>query len=213
MNVENILHYVYKSRNNIINYLNELGYDCKSYKNFSMEEVNLMIRHNKLDFVVENPTTQQKTKVCYVFKDGTLKKTINKDTIETYTSSTFEEEDHNFNKKDNLILIVYDYSSENIHNYLKDIWDLQEYYVVIFKIKTLLFNILDHVLVPKHIKLNEEEKTQLFFEKNIIDNQQLPEISRFDPVSKILLLRPGQVCKIIRNDKISYENEYYRICI
>jgi DNA-directed RNA polymerase subunit H (RpoH/RPB5) len=28
-----------------------------------------------------------------------------------------------------------------------------------------------------------------------------------------LLLRPGEVCKIQRYDKISFENLYYRVCV
>ena len=32
-------------------------------------------------------------------------------------------------------------------------------------------------------------------------------------VAKVLLLRPGEVCKIQRYDKISFENLYYRVCV
>jgi len=48
---------------------------------------------------------------------------------------------------------------------------------------------------------------------NIENDKQLPQISRFDPVAKAILLRPGEVCKIIRYDKISLQNDYYRICV
>jgi len=41
----------------------------------------------------------------------------------------------------------------------------------------------------------------------------MPQISRFDPVACAIFLRPGDVCKIIRYDKISFENEFYRVCI
>ena len=35
----------------------------------------------------------------------------------------------------------------------------------------------------------------------------------FDPVAKAILMKPGEVCKITRNDKISLENVMYRICV
>ena len=48
---------------------------------------------------------------------------------------------------------------------------------------------------------------------NINDDSQLPEISILDPLAKVNLLKPGEVCKITRYDKISFTNYYYRICV
>ena len=41
----------------------------------------------------------------------------------------------------------------------------------------------------------------------------IPEISRFDPVALALLMRPKQICKIIRSSKTSITSDFYRICI
>ena len=59
----------------------------------------------------------------------------------------------------------------------------------------------------------DKEKAELYEKINIHSDSQLPEISRFDPVAKIIFLRPDNVCKITRYDKISYINEYFRICV
>ena len=48
---------------------------------------------------------------------------------------------------------------------------------------------------------------------NITDDAQFPDISRFDPVAKIIGIRPGQVCEIIRPSKTAIDGKYYRICI
>ena len=48
---------------------------------------------------------------------------------------------------------------------------------------------------------------------NIISKTQLPDISRFDPVARVIGLRPGQVCHIIRPSKTAIEANYYRVCI
>jgi DNA-directed RNA polymerase subunit H (RpoH/RPB5) len=90
---------------------------------------------------------------------------------------------------------------------------LEHYYVVIFDLKQLQINILKHNYVPKHVKLTDKEKEELYAKINIANDKQLPEISRFDPVAKIIFLRPDNVCKITRFDKISYTNEYFRICV
>ena len=81
-----------------------------------------------------------------------------------------------------------------------------------FSIKHLLINILEHTYVPKHIKLSNSEQLALNEKFNIENNSQMPEISRFDPVSRAIFMRPGQVCKIIRYSDSSFSNEYYRLC-
>ncbi len=48
---------------------------------------------------------------------------------------------------------------------------------------------------------------------NIMNDTQLPEISRFDPVAKAICIRPGEVCEIIRPSKTSIKSTYYRICV
>jgi len=86
-------------------------------------------------------------------------------------------------------------------------------YINVFKINELQYNLLEHSFVPKHVKLSFLEKKELYLKYNIENDKQLPQISRFDPVAKAILLRPGEVCKIIRYDKISLQNDYYRICV
>ena len=47
----------------------------------------------------------------------------------------------------------------------------------------------------------------------VLEERKLPHISRFDPVAKFLGLRPGVICKIIRNSYTSGEAFYYRLCV
>ena len=67
--------------------------------------------------------------------------------------------------------------------------------------------------VPQHIRLTDDEKTEIYKTFNIIDDKQIPEISRFDPVALAISLRPGELCKIIRPSKTSVTSNYYRLCI
>ena len=68
-------------------------------------------------------------------------------------------------------------------------------------------------MYQKHEKLSLEEKEELYRSKNIKEDSQMPEISVFDPMAKVMLLRPGEVCKITRYNKIAFEDIYYRICV
>ena len=47
---------------------------------------------------------------------------------------------------------------------------------------------------------------------DIINNEQFPDISRFDPVAQVIGIRPGQVCEILRPSKTAITAPYYRIC-
>ena len=204
---------LYKSRTNLIYYLTEMGYDCSSYEYFSMEELDVIQKNNNLDFMVVKG--QEKCYVKYMTEDANTKNPANsvkKLNISNIIDSMFTQEGL-LTEKDTLVLITNDYSVDSIHKALKNIWELKQIYVVIFDLKQLQLNVLKHRLVPKHVKLTENEKTELYQNLNIEEDRQLPEISRFDPVAKTLFLRPGEVCRITRFDKISYTNEFYRVCV
>ncbi|RZD40200.1 MAG: DNA-directed RNA polymerase subunit H [Methanobacteriota archaeon] len=86
-------------------------------------------------------------------------------------------------------------------------------HITIISIKRLQFNILNHSLVPKHIILNNEEKDEFYKKYNIMNDKQIPEISRFDPVSQVIGMIPGNICKIIRPSKTAITTNYYRLCV
>ena len=112
-----------------------------------------------------------------------------------------------------MIIVTNDYTQESVNKILKNIWEKESKYIVLFSLSNLQINVLLHSFVPKHIRLTQEQKEEVFQRYNIKNNSQLPEIGRFDPAAKAILLRPGEVCEITRYDKISYMNKFYRICI
>jgi DNA-directed RNA polymerase subunit H (RpoH/RPB5) len=80
-------------------------------------------------------------------------------------------------------------------------------------LKRLQFNILEHSLVPKVSILTDNEVDAVKKQYTIDEMKQLPEISRFDPQALAICLRPGQVCKFIRNSPTALEAPYYRFCV
>jgi len=100
-----------------------------------------------------------------------------------------------------------------MQNTIKHIWEKDRIFVIIISLKRLQFNILNHILVPSHRVLGQDELIQVKKRYNIINDKQFPEISRFDPVAQVIGIRPGEVCEIIRPSKIALTEPYYRICI
>ncbi len=194
-------------------YLKEMGYDCSSYDHFSMEELDILQKNDGLDFMVVKG--KEKCYVKYMTEDANTKNPANsvkKLNISNIIEDMFMQEGI-LVEKDTLVLITNEYSVDSIHKALKNIWELKHLYVVLFDLKQLQMNVLKHKLVPKHVKLNDAEKKDLYHTLNIEEDSQLPEISRFDPVAKTLFMRPGEVCRITRFDKISFTNDYYRVCV
>ena len=75
------------------------------------------------------------------------------------------------------------------------------------KKKTIILS--KHVLVPKHVKLNEKEKKELLEQYKITFNE-LPKILKDDAAIASLSAKPGDVIKIIRKSNTADETPFYR---
>ena len=201
------------SRGILLDMLEKRGYDVEKYRNYSINEIRLMKDNDTLDIIVENQTGM----TCYVkyhiykkLKSTDLRKAV----LLHYKMDADDEGD--LTEHDELIIICNDANIAISKKYGNFMSKLENYYtknffVQIFNVDSLLFDITKHNLVPEHIILTEDEKQDLLKHFNI-DEDKLPRISRFDPVAKYLGMRPKQVCKIVRNSYTSGEATYFRIC-
>jgi DNA-directed RNA polymerase subunit H (RpoH/RPB5) len=204
---------VYKSRKNILDLMEKQGYNIEDYSNFSINEVNSMKQNNQLDMLLEkkeeDPVSKRKNKIYIRYYLG---KTIRPSNLQEMIDDLFNLEEI-LKKEDTLFIIIKDEINETLTNELKHIWESDGIFIVIESIKRLQFNILNHELVPEHNVVPESKIDEIMKKYNITDKVQFPDISRFDPVSRAIGLRPGQLCHIIRPSKTSIKANYYRICI
>jgi len=206
---------IYQSRKIILELMNKQGFDTSGYSNFSISEVNAMKQNNQLDMLLESkpPTTEGKTiDGNKIYIRYYLAKTIRPANIHEMIDDLFVLTE-TLKKSDTLYIIIKDNINETLINEIKHIWERDEIFIIIENIKSLQFNILNHVLVPHHEVMKDNEVKDVMIKYNITDKNQFPDISRFDPVSRAIGIRPGQVCHIIRSSKTAIESDYYRLCV
>jgi DNA-directed RNA polymerase subunit H (RpoH/RPB5) len=199
---------LYTSRKNLLSYLKNQNYDVSKYETFNIAEINAMKQNSmsgydtaQLNFEVNHIDDEDKKCSIIYYLKNSIKQSILEGIITDYYTD-------NDKHKCSLILITLNPMNDSTIKTLKQYWTKYQEYVVMFDVKGLLFNILQHSYVPKHIKLNNEEKKAIYNKFNIENESQMPEISMFDPVARALLMRPGELCEIIRFNKISLVIDY-----
>lgn len=209
-----LISHIYNSRKIVLELMQKQGYNVNDYANFSINEVNSMKLNNQLDMLLEtnddkvtDENPKKKIYIRFYLSSRPAPKNIQEMIDDLFVLT------ETLKKTDTLFIIIKDDPNETLINQLKHIWESEGIFIVIESIKRLQFNILEHVLVPYHRVMMESEVNQIMKKYNITDKVQFPDISRFDPVARVIGLRPGQVCNIIRSSKTAIEANYYRICV
>ena len=202
-----------KSRRIILSMLQRRGYNTDQYKNYSINEIRLMRSNDNLDMLLKKEPGMN----CYVrYYIGETHKKFKSSDLQKAVYKYFEDEnDKVLQENDELIIITDDklLLSKKYSNFIGKLenYYAHNYFVQIFNISSLLYDVTKHSLVPEHSILSNLEKEALLKHFNI-DETKLPCISRFDPVAKFIGLRPGDVCKIKRSSYTSGDIYYYRLC-
>ena len=74
------------------------------------------------------------------------------------------------------------------------------------------FKVDKHILTPKHLKLSEKEKVQLF-EKYHVTSKEMPKILKTDAALRELDAKLGDMIKITRKSPTAGESVFYRVVI
>lgn len=197
---------IFNSKKNLLEILDERGFNIENYSNFTINEMGILTENNQLDMLLKNDTNDKKVYVKYY-----VNKIIKTQNIYDIVEDLFHLENI-LSKNDDLIIIIKDEPNDTLIQTVKDIWMEDNIYISIINIKRLQFNILKHKMVPKHTILTKEEEKLFKKQYNIIDSNQIPDISYFSPVSLVIGLRPDDIVKIERYSRTSISSDFYRIC-
>lgn len=197
---------IYHSRLIILKQLESRGFNTEEWNNFSINDVQVMYNNKQLDMLLNHKTDDKKIYVKYH-----LFNKLSPHYIYDYVEDLYNIENV-LKKEDELIIISKTNPNDSLINELTNQFNNNGIYVNIYNLHRYLFNILEHTFVPHHKVLNEEEKVKIYKKYNILRDNQLPEISRFDPVAQTIGLRPGELCEITRKSQTSVLAKYYRLC-
>jgi DNA-directed RNA polymerase subunit H len=207
--------HLYRSRITLLRILSERGYNTKPYEKFGPEEIEAMLVAGPEAFRMdlERPAEKAdsgvtKCRVVYSLQklkqrlSGFMSKLLDKD----------ESDDPVDPKNTELIVMLAAAEGEAVvdvyHAAAYHQWVTNKLRVSFFRIANLVIHPSDHVLVPKHERVN---KADLPFTPT--ERAKLPFI-RFheDMQARLLGLVPGDVIKITRPSPSSGEYIMYRIC-
>jgi len=199
---------IYKSRNTLVNIASDKGYNTDDYNTFSINEIDAMYKNSQLDLLLTHKKTDRNMYIKYYLKAKQIKKQDLDDVIEDLY---FIEK---VLKKEDVLVIVTEFEpNDTIITKIKYLYEHDDIFIVIHNIKRLQYNILEHSLVPKSFILTTEEVEKLKQKYNLQSVKQLPEVSRFDPQSLAMCLRPGEVCMYERKSPTAMNTDYYRVCV
>ena len=203
---------LYNSRKTILELLTMENYDITGYDGFSQQEVESMLKHAQLDMlVIRNKEQTNEMKIYVKYYLGKTFRNNLKDIIEDLFESS-EGEEPTLKKTDTLVVIADDDPNETVTKNIRYRFDNEGIHIIVFNIKRLQFNVRKHILNPAIRILTEEETEKLKTEMKIKNLSQLPEVSRFDPLTMSVFVRPNQICHYIRDCPTSITEEYYRVC-
>jgi DNA-directed RNA polymerase subunit H (RpoH/RPB5) len=211
-NISSIISAIYQSRNVLLEQLGTQGYEVADYAGFSVNEVNTMKLNNQLDMLLTVKDNAKKEVVRKTYVRFYLTKALRPANLQEMIDDLFNVEEI-LTKNDTLFIVVKDEVNDTLVSKIRHIWESDKIFIVIQPLKRLQYNILNHVLVPPHRIMSNEEIIKIKERYNIMTDAQFPDISRFDPVAQAIGIRPGQVCEIIRPSKTAINAPYYRICM
>lgn len=201
---------VYKSRMNLLDMLEQYGYDVSDYVNFSTNEIDAMFSEQQLDMLMSNKNGT-KCYVKYFVSNQTQTKTMRVQALDEIIEDLYYTEAV-LKKQDTLIVVIDNDPNDTMKERIQYLFDRDEIYVNMFNIKRLQFNVLKHEKQPKAFILTEEETKAFMKEHNVKKLAELPEISRFDPLAMAICLRPKQIVKLHRKSPTALLSVYYRVC-
>jgi DNA-directed RNA polymerase subunit H (RpoH/RPB5) len=199
-----------RSRNTVLDILEDRGYDVLPYRNIAPEQILTLLEGNprSLDMIVkkkaESTAPSERAAVVYMIQDRLRSR------LGTFTRDIYESNE--LTRADDIMVLVNEPWHESFDKTSLQMWQTQKARMTFFHIKQVVVHPGRHVLVPPHRKLNTEEAKAEMTRWSVTQKSQFPLIKHSDVQAKLLGLVPGDVVEILRPSPTSGVARVLRIC-
>jgi len=210
---------LYRSRQTLLQILKKKGYNTEPYEKFGPFEIEKMSSQDKekslnMELKRELPADSTSPAICRVEYaiprvKNRLAGFLNKLLVNEETGDDLID-----TKTTEIIVITLEAIGDTFNTAALTQWSKRNLRIAFFDAHTLVTNPLEHVLVPLHEIVPEDEHPELLKKYYMKSKTNLPVI-RFheDIIARILGLIPGSIVKITRPSPLAGEYILYRICV
>ena len=201
--------YLNTSRSTILEMLETRGYNIDDYKNFVPSISNIE--------TMQPIIVSKSNEIVEVHYELTSTRTNHKN-VSKKVQSIMDSKNENDKKKDiTIIFLVSDSMTPSVKEAVRNLTNKYAIFIQVFPIRTLMYNVTKHKMVPSHIRIPKSEYK--LFVDDLLDSlhidtlEKLPKILESDPVAMFIGLRSGELCKIIRPSVSAGQHIVYRYCV
>jgi DNA-directed RNA polymerase subunit H len=207
-----------RSRQTILDILEERGYDVTPYRNIAPDQILALAESSgartPLDIVVKKVADGvapcERAVVVYQISDrairGRLGTTFLRDLYDVDVGGI------TVTKKDDLIVLINEPYNEAFDKAALQMWQTEKARLTFFHIKQVVVHPGRHVLVPPHRKLTPDEAKEAMARLHVKEKTQLPLIKHHDVQARVMGLVPGDVVEIQRPSPTAGISRFLRIC-
>jgi DNA-directed RNA polymerase subunit H (RpoH/RPB5) len=208
---------LFRCRSVVIDMLKIRGYDTANLENYTMDTIREAFSDdseevigNPLNIFVENTKKDKRCMVLFVIHKK-FKKQIARELVEYLIDDEMNDKPLRVGK-DELIFISMNRVKDSAIQAIVNIYNEYNLHSQVFYIERLLFNPLNHILVPKFRILEKNEIEEIRKKLNIKHLTQLPLIKTTDSAGKFFGIRIGDVVHVQNKSPNGGEESYYRYC-
>jgi len=210
---------LYRSRQTLLQILKAKGYNTAPYEKFGPFEIEMMTAGNKektmnMELTRELPEGSTSPTICRV--EYAIPRVKNRLPGFLNKLLTNEEtgEDTIDAKTTEVMVITLEAIGDTFNSHALREWSKRSLRIAFFDAHTLVSNPMEHILVPLHEIVPDDEHPELLKRYNMKSKTNLPVI-RFheDIIGRILGLIPGSIVKITRPSPSAGEYILYRVCV
>lgn len=204
---------IVRSRNTILEILEDRGYDVDAYKGVSPMALYEMITSKKDDTTairIEAPKREGSNAPCpravvhYEYK--TIRLQIDKHVTEYY-------EKRGIDRRDDLIVVIIDTFHDAFTLQAVRVWNESQSRLTFFNVRNLISNPARHYMVPRHRKLSDEEVSAVMKRLHLKSKSELQHIKfHLDMQARVHGLVPGDIVEITSPSESAGINVSYRVC-